>query len=387
MARIALVHDWLTGMRGGESVLEAISEIFPTAELFTLIRIPEKISPQLRAIPAHTSRLQKIPGAYTKYRHFLPFMPSLIESFDLEGFDLVISSSHCVAKGIIKPTQALHLSYVHAPMRYIWDRYEDYFGPGQASVPVRIAASLIRPSLQAWDRRASTQQRVDTLVANSHFIAEQIQTAYQREAQVIHPFANLERFHAPRNPGKNYLIVSAFAPYKRIDLAIRAFNQMRLPLHIVGAGQNEKQLRAMAGPTVQFLGSLSNEEIVRAYSECRALIFPGVEDFGITPIEAMAAGSPVIALKKGGALETVTEETGIFFDSPESDHPEALEQGLIAAIQKMERGPIQISETACRSRASQFSKQRFQSEFYQAVLKMWETSGRTSSHLFQTPEF
>ena len=377
MTRVALIHDWLTGMRGGEAVLEAIVELFPRAELFTLIATPEKISPQLRSLPTHTSWLQKIPKSEAKYRHFLPLMPSLIEGFDLSGFDLIVSSSHCVAKGIKKAPNAVHLSYVHAPMRYIWDRYDEYFGPGQASTAVRLAARIVRPSLQAWDLRVSSPARVNTLIANSHFIAEQIKNAYHRDAQVIHPFSSSERFSGPRNPGKAYLIVSAFAPYKRLDLAIRAFNRMKLPLKIVGSGQNEKSLREIAGPRIEFLGALSNAKVAQLYSECKALIFPGVEDFGITPLEAMAAGAPVIALKRGGVLETVTEETGIFFDSP-NKNPQAdeIESSLIEAVQKLESGQIKISEVACRTRAAWFSRDRFKSKLAGAIRETWKAAGK-----------
>jgi glycosyltransferase involved in cell wall biosynthesis len=360
MTRVAIIHDWLTGMRGGEYVLEAMAELFPQAELFTLLCIPEKISPALRALKCHTSWLQTIPLAQSKYRHFLPLMPGMIERFNLSEYDLILSSSHCVAKGVIKAPHAVHISYVHAPMRYMWDRYDEYFGPGQASLPVRLAAQSMRSYLQNWDRRVSAATRIDSLIANSDFIAQQIQAAYGRQAEVIHPFANLNRFQSPRKPGKNYLIVSAFAPYKRIDLAIQAFNQLELPLLIVGSGQNEKELKKMAGPTIQFLGSLSNEAIAQLYSECRALIFPGVEDFGITPIEAMAAGSPVIALKRGGATETITEKTGIFFE-------EQTPTGLIEAVRTLEQNPLQIIEQDCRERAAQFTKQNFQSQLMNSI--------------------
>ncbi|MGZ3700027.1 MAG: glycosyltransferase, partial [Bdellovibrionota bacterium] len=228
--KVALVHDWMTGMRGGEAVFEAIAELFPRADLFTLLYVPGKVSPTITTLKRHTSWLQKVPQAEKRYRSFLPLMPKMIERFDLQGFDLVISSSHCVAKGIRKPPGAVHVSYVHAPMRYIWDRYEDYFAPGRASAPVRLAARTVRGKLQAWDRAVSGADRVDVMIANSRFIASQIRAAYGREAQVIYPFADLTRFNQPRRVGKNYLMVTAFAPYKRVDVAIEAFNRLKLPL-------------------------------------------------------------------------------------------------------------------------------------------------------------
>ena len=374
--RIALVHDWLTGMRGGEYVLEAIAELLPQSELFTLLYVPGKVSPTLSALKRHTSGLQKVPGAATKYRHFLPLMPSLIESFDLSGFDLIVSSSHCVAKGIRKPKDAVHISYVHAPMRYIWDRYDEYFGPGQSSLPVRIAARLVRRRLQDWDRRSSSPERIDQLIANSHFIAQQIEAAYGRKSLVIHPFAQLDRFHHPRTVGHHYLIVTAFAPYKRIDLAIEAFNELKLPLLIVGSGQNEAKLKALAGPQIEFLGALSNAAIADLYARCKAFIFPGVEDFGITPIEAMAAGAPVIALQEGGATETVTEKTGVFF-SPQT--VEALKE----AILKIETGQVKIQASDCRARAQTFTRERFKSELAQTLLQVWTSKGKSQEELLK----
>lgn len=348
-------------MRGGEYVLEAIAELLPGAELFTLICIPERISPALAALPRHTSWLQGMPQAEKRYRSYLPLMPRMIESFDLTGFDLIISSSHCVAKGIRKPARSFHLSYVHAPMRYIWDRFDEYFGPGKASVPVRVAARLFRPGLQAWDRKVSQQDNVDFMIANSRFIASRIERAYGRKAdRVIYPFADLARFGKPRIPGDAYLMVGAFAPYKRVDLAIEAFNRLRLPLRIVGSGQDEARLRGLAGPTIEFLGALSNEEIEGLYSTCRAFIFPGLEDFGITPLEAMASGAPVIAYGEGGASETVIESTGILF------RPQTV-QALMHAVSRLERGEIAPREEDCRARAAEFTRARFQREFLSVV--------------------
>ena len=372
--RIALVHDWLTGMRGGEYVLEAIAELFPTAELFTLFAVPEKISPALAAFPRHTSWLQKVPSAEKRYRHFLPLMPSMIESFDLTGFDLVVSSSHCVAKGIRKPRGAVHISYVHAPMRYIWDRFDDYFGPGRSSPWVRAAALAVRKRLQNWDRASSARERVDLLIANSQFIASRIEDAYGRDAHVIHPFVDLERFKPGPTERSGYVMVGAFAPYKRVDLAIEAFNEMNLPLLIVGSGQDEEELRDLAGPTVQFLGALPNAEIETLLARSKALIFPGKEDFGITPLEAMASGTPVIAFGEGGILDTVTKETGLFFS-------EQTVGSLVKAVTSFERGEVKIDPKACRTQAEKFSRRSFQDKFSSVTRQAWSMAGKDEALL------
>ncbi len=366
--RVALVHDWLTGMRGGEKVLEAIAEIFPQSDLLTLLSVPGAVSPMLTTLPKKTSVLQKVPSIARRYRHFLPLMPWAIQRMDASGYDLIISSSHCVAKGIKKSPGAVHLSYVHAPMRYIWDRFDEYFGPGRASFAVRHAARLMRPSLQAWDRKVSQPERVDEIVANSQYIAQQVESAYERKAHVIYPFVEFERFTLPRRPGKNYLMLGAFAPYKRTDMAIEAFNRLKLPLLIVGSGQEEKRLKKMAGPTIDFLGNLSDDAVADLYSKCKAFVFPGIEDFGITPLEAMAAGAPVIALRRGGAAETVVDETGVFFEEPSVE-------GLMGAIRRFEAAP-EFSEHACRARAAQFGRKRFQEEFVQLVKQAWKRAGK-----------
>lgn len=367
--KVAFVHDWLTGMRGGEVVLEAISELFPRADLFTLLYVPGKISPQLTTLRRQTSWIQKLPAAESRYRYLLPLMPWTIEKFDLSSYDLIISSSHCVAKGVRRPSHAIHISYVHAPMRYIWDRFEDYFGKGRASFSVRIGAKFFRSFLQKWDRKVSSAERVDLLVANSQYIAEQIRIAYGRHSKVIYPFVDLRRFRVPRNPGRNYLMVTAFAPNKRVDLAIDAFNRLKLPLIIVGSGPEERKLKKLAGSTIDFLGPLKNDSIADLYSRARAFVFPGLDDFGITPLEAMAAGTPVIAYGKGGALETVTPETGLFFV------PQTVE-ALMDAVLKVERHQVQFSEFNCRKRAAHFSKERFQNEMKEAIVQVWIERGK-----------
>ncbi len=372
--KVALVHDWLTGMRGGEYVLEAIAELFPKSDLFTLIQVPGAISPILSTLKIHKSWLQKVPQAEKRYRYFLPLMPQMIDRFDLTGFDLVISSSHCVAKGIRKAPGAVHVSYVHAPMRYIWDRYEDYFGPGRAKFPVRLAAAAVRKRLQDWDKSVSTAERVDAMVGNSEYIARQLRELYGRDAKVIYPFAEQSRFTKPRLPGKCYLMVGAFAPNKRVDLAIEAFTRLKLPLLIVGSGPGQKALKKIAGPTIDFLGSLSNAAIADLYSKCRAFVFPGKDDFGITPVEAMASGAPVIAFGEGGACETVTPQTGVLFT------PQTVE-ALMEAVQKIETGAVVFSEADCRTRAALFTRERFQREFVGVVREAWAAAGKDPAPL------
>jgi glycosyltransferase involved in cell wall biosynthesis len=368
-AKVAVVHDWLTGMRGGEYVLEAILDLFPTATIHTLLRTCHGLSFRLSTAHCETSWMQHIPLAHLTYRALLPLMPSAIEAFDMKGYDLVISSSHCVAKGIRKDPNSVHVSYVHAPMRYMWDRFDDYFARRRASWPVRAAAHLFRNRLQRWDYGASQANRVDTLIANSSYIAEQIRRNYKRHATVVHPFVDLSRFHHPRRAGKHYLAVGAFAPYKRIDVAIEAFNKMGLPLNIVGTGQDGSRLRRIAGPTIRFLGNLSNQEIAALYATCRAFVFPGQEDFGITPLEAMAAGAPVIAYAAGGATETVTTKTGLLFAPQTAD-------ALIDAVNRLETGNVTFEETDCRSRAAQFTRAKFQKQFIAVVQHAWQQAGK-----------
>jgi glycosyltransferase involved in cell wall biosynthesis len=378
--RVAIVHDWLTGMRGGEYMLEAIAELFPRAELFTLLYVPGKISPVLTTLKRHVSPLQRVPAAEKRYRSFLPVMPWLIERFDLSAFDLVISSSHCVAKGVRKRPDAVHVSYVYAPMRYVWDRFDDYFGPGRSSAPVRLAARALRARLRAWDRGVSGPDRVDMIIGISRFIAGEIRGAYGRaDARVLYPFADLERFSAPRarpaGEARNHLMVGAFAPYKRVDLAIEAFNRLKLPLVIVGSGQDQERLRRLAGPTVEFLGALSNPAVADIYSKSRSLIFPGKEDFGITPLEAMASGLPVIAFGEGGAAETVkAPEAGWFFR-------EQTVESLMDAVRSYDDHYRSYSEAAARARAAEFTRKGFQDGFRELVREAWRNAGKDPAPL------
>jgi glycosyltransferase involved in cell wall biosynthesis len=353
--RVALVHDWLTGRRGGELVLAQLVRLFPASEIFTLLHVPGSVGPDVESRPIHTSALQRLPGIERRYRSMLPLMPAAIRAFDLRGFDLVVSSSHCVAKGARAPRGTPHLAYVHSPMRYMWDQFDAYFGPGRASLPVRFAAAAARAYLQGWDRRTAADP--DALVANSQHVARRIARFWGREADVVHPPVDLGRFTVQPEPrvqaeGGYFLWLGALAPYKRVDLAVEAFRRTGHVLWIAGDGQDARLLRAGLPPNVRWLGKVSDAEVPELYRGARALVFPGEEDFGIAPLEALAAGRPVIALGRGGALETLTPQTGIFFDAP------AVE-ALVDAVHRFEAAERSFDPARARARAELFSQERF----------------------------
>lgn len=353
-ARVALVHDWLITWRGGEKVLDAIAELFPEAPLYTLFHERGAMSPLVEQRRVVTSVLDRLPGARRRHRELLPLMPAAIRALDLGAVDLVISSSHCVAKGVRVPRGARHVSYVHAPLRYMWDRFDDYFGPGKATFPVRAAARALRPALQAWD--VLTADGVDRFIANSAHVAGQIRARYHRHARVIHPPVELERFTTQplTGPGQGgyFLCLGALAPYKRLDLAIEAFRRTGQPLWIGGSGQSRAWLRDLP-PNVKALGHVPDAQLPALYQGARALVFPGVEDFGITPLEAQACGRPVIAYAAGGALETVTPETGLFFHAQSSD-------ALVEALGRFDAFEAGFSPAAARAQATRFSRESFQ---------------------------
>jgi glycosyltransferase involved in cell wall biosynthesis len=353
--KVALVHDWLVTLRGGERVLEALCELFPSADVYTLIHQPGTMPPAIENRRIYTSFLQQIPGIHARYRHFLPLFPRAIESFQLQGYDLVLSSSHCVAKGIRKPPGAKHLSYVHAPMRYMWDLFDDYFGPGRASPPVRMAARAVRPWLQRWDRETSAG--VDRFIANSRNIAAKIHRFWERDAGVVHPPVDLERFCASSLEGTGqggyFLWLGAFAPYKRLDIALEAFRTLDTPLWVVGSGQEASRLTSgPLPPHICFLGNVPDAEVPALYRNARALLFTGEEDFGLTPLEAQATGRPVIAYAKGGVLETVTPRTGLFFTEQTPD-------ALAAAVRQFEAWETIFRPDEARAQAQRFSKAAF----------------------------
>jgi glycosyltransferase involved in cell wall biosynthesis len=338
--RVVLVHDWLTGMRGGEKVLESLCRLFPAAELVTLVHKPGSVSSLIADRRIRTSFVQWLPQATRRYRHYLPLFPTAVECLDLDDADLVVSTSHCAAKAVVAPGRAVHVCYCHSPMRYAWDQFEAYFGPARLGASGSAAVRPVMNWLARWDR--ATANRVDHFVANSRFVAGRIERYYNRRASVLYPPVDT-RFFTPGDGlrGPYFLVVSALVPYKRIEIAIGAAQQMGARLKIVGTGPDEAALRARAGSGVEFLGALSPEDLRAAYRGATALVLPAEEDFGIAPVESMACGRPVVALGRGGATETVvhgvtgwlveTASTAAFADAMAEADRRALDPAPIVA--------------------------------------------------------
>lgn len=325
--RVALIHYWLVGMRGGEKVLEALCEMFPQADIFTHVVVPERLSPILRQHRIITTSVARLPFAPKLYQKYLPFMPRALEEIDLTGYDLVISSEAGPAKGVIAPPDAPHLCYCHSPMRYLWDQYHTY-RQGAGWVTRQLMPQLAH-RLRSWD--VTSAARVDGFAANSSHVAARIRKYWGREADVVHPPVAVEDFApVPQTElGDFYLWAGELAPYKRPDLAVEAFTRMKKPLAVIGGPEKTRAaLAAKAGPNITFLGKVPFDVLRHHMARCKALIFPGEEDFGIVPVEVMASGRPVIAYGRGGALESVVEgETGLLFG----------EQSLEALIDAVER--------------------------------------------------
>lgn len=348
--RVALVHDWLNGMRGGERVLELLAELFPRSEIFTLLYQPGSSSAFLEDRPIHTSPLGRLPGAKRKHQIYLPFFPFWIEQFDLTGFDLVISTSHCVAKGVLAPPDAPHLCYCFAPMRYAYDQAAHYRKSVRPAF-LRPLWDVLLHGLRIWDGVSAA--RPDLFVGNSHHTANRIRRAYGREAEVVHSPVDLDAFPlSSQEPGDSYLVLSALVPYKRIDLAIEACNRAQKKLVVVGNGPEAKRLKALAGPTIEFRGYVAEEERAGLVAQSRALLFPGEEDFGIVPLEVNAAGRPVVGFGRGGLTETqVSGKTAVF-------HSEQTVDSLLEAIDELESKSFDPQEL--RRNAERFSHRAFQ---------------------------
>jgi glycosyltransferase involved in cell wall biosynthesis len=342
-------------MRGGEKVLLALARLFPQAPIFTLLHLKGAVHPELEARVARTTFLRHLPGVDRRYRHYLPLFPAAVATLDLGAFDLVVSSSHCVAKGVRVRPGAVHLSYCHTPMRYVWDRFDDYFGPGRTGRLSRALISLVAEGLRAWD--VATARGVDHFAANSAHVAARIRRHYGREAEVIPPPVDTEFFtpDPAAGPGDFLLVVSALAPYKRVELILEACRRTGRPLRIVGSGPEEARLRGMAPPEATFLGPVDDQTLRQLYRACRAVVMPGVEDFGIVPLEAMACGRPAVVFAQGGGPESVVrEETGLVFEEPTP-------ASLAAALDGLDRIPFDTIRL--RRRAEAFSTQAFLARF------------------------
>lgn len=347
--RVALIHYWLTKMRGGERVLENLVEMFPGADIFTHVYDPDGVSDIIRDCNVQTSFISKLPMARKHYQKYLPFMPRALEELDLSAYDLVISSESGPAKGVVPRPDAFHLCYCHSPMRYIWDLYPSY--RDSSGFLARQAFPHIAHKLRTWD--AASSMRVDQFVANSNFVAKRIEKYYRRPSEVVAPPIDIAEFAAARRskPDDYFLAAGEFVAYKRFDIAIEAFNKLGLPLVIVGDGEEKAALEAKAGPNISFVGRLDFKSLKARFGACQALVFPGEEDFGMIPVEVMAAGRPVIAYGRGGALDSVADgQTGVLF------HEQSVE-GLIAAVRKFQS--MSFDPDVLEAHAQTFDKQVF----------------------------
>ncbi|HKJ24758.1 MAG TPA: glycosyltransferase, partial [Myxococcota bacterium] len=364
--RVALVHDWLTGMRGGERVLEALCGMFPGADVHTLVHVPGATSPAIESHRIVASPLSRIPGVARHYRKLLPLFPWAAGRLEIAGYDLVVSTSHAFAKGVRVPAGTPHVCYCFTPMRYVWDQIDTYLGRGA----LRAAAMPLVAALRRWDRRTSAADRITRVIAISETVRERVRRCWGREASVIHPPVDVAGIRPDgAAPDPFFLLVGAFVPYKRESLVIEAFRGLDAELRVAGDGPLRAALQAEAPANVRFLGRVPDAELARLYARCRALVYPQVEDFGIVAVEAQAAGRPVVAFGAGGATETVVglddatparPATGIFFHAPT---PEALR----AAIARFEVEEKRFDPAAIRRHAEAFSLDRFRTEMGAAL--------------------
>lgn len=367
---VACVHDWLTTYVGSERVVESVLELFPDAPLYTLVYRPEQFANTIFATrEIHTSFIERLPGGREKYRRYLALMPLAIEQFDLGAYDVVISSCHAVAKGVLTRADQLHISYIHTPIRYAWDLQFQYLREAKLERGLKSwVARAVLHYIRQWDVLAAN--RVDVFVANSHYVASRIRKTYRRDAQVIYPPVDVERFAARAQRDDFYLAVSRFVPYKKLDLIVEAFTRLGRPLVVIGEGPDDEKIRREAGGNVQFLGWQPVEGVKGYMERCKAFMFAADEDFGIAPVEAQAAGAPVIAYSRGGVTETVIpDETGLFF------HEQNVES-LMEAVRRFEADPRRFDPQRIRANAERFSKARFKSEFQALVDREWAKFGR-----------
>ena len=359
--KLAITHDWLTVPGGAEKVVKRWYDLYPESKIHTTVYDKERIGhifDEERVVP---SFMQNVPFARKHYTKMLTLMPRAFEEFDMGGCDVVLSSSSSCAKGVITGPDTVHIAYIHTPMRYAWDLYHEYYG--SAGALARLVMRRTMPAIRQWD--VINSSRVDHFIANSRFVARRIRKYYRREADVIHPPVDTA-YYTPGESGPEdyYLILSRFVPYKRIDMAIEACNRLNRRLVVIGGGSQEKQLKEMAGPTIEFTGVISDEKVREYYRNCRAFLFPGLEDFGITPVEAQACGRPVIAYGRGGALDTVIPaKTGVLFARQETE-------SLMLAMEEFEAADW--DSKAIRKHAEGFSNERFDREIAAYVTEKWE---------------
>ena len=372
--KIAFICDWLTGTRGGERCLEAMCEVYPDADIFTLVHFPGSVSKTIESHKIYTSFIQRLPGNSKTFRRYLPLFGHAIRKFDLSKYDFVLSFSHCVAKSIIVPDHVPHICYCHTPMRYAWHMRHEYLSVYKG--PKKWAAGIMLNYLKSWDKKTSVG--VTHFIANSKNIRNRIKDAYDRNSTVIYPPVDCDRFTPSGHSDGYYLIVSALVPYKKIDLAVKAFNDTYRKLLVVGNGSELENLKAMASANITFVENASDDQVVEYMRKCSALIFPGEEDFGIVPLEAQACGKPVIAFARGGALETViglnqsqaeaSNATGIFFYEQNSET-------LCNAIQLLEKKSDMFDANKCRDNAIRFDR----SVYKQTIQKFIENVTKVSN--------
>lgn len=379
-ARVAIVHEWLGPYGGSEQVVVGMLEAFPQADLFSIVHDPELLrGTPLEKVPVRTTFIQTLPRARKNYQAYLPLMPLAVEQLNLRPYDLVLSSSHAVARGILTGTDQLHVSYTHTPMRYAWDLYQDYLtGSGMDRGIKTLLTRPVLHYLRLWDVAAAN--RVDVHLANSCYVARRIAKLYRRPARVLYPPVDIERYRPDLSRKDFYTAVSRLVPYKRMDVISEAFTRMRKPLVIIGDGPEFEKVKRAAGPNVKMLGHQPDEVVADHLQRARAFVFAADEDFGITPVEAQAAGSPVIAYRKGGALETVAgwpdpAATGVFF---EEQTPEALER----AVKVFEANERVFDPARCRENAERFGWERFGQELRAIMEEIWRRfrSGEALEH-------
>lgn len=362
--KIAIMHDFLQTFGGAERVALAIAEIYPEAPIYTLT-YNQKLDPWFGKRKIITSYLQKWSWIPTKY--LIPFYAQAVESLNFNDFDVVISSSHSFAKNILTNPDTIHISYIHSPMRYIWDSWHTHLASQKVIWPGKLIVTNLLHHLRLWDRLGAS--RVDQYIANSNYVGERIRKFYRRDSVTIYPSVDVDKIQLAQENNGHFIVIARLSPYKKLDLVIQACNELKLPLVVIGTGEQEAELKKLAGPTVTITGWIDDEQKFKYIQESRALIFPGDEDFGIVPVELQAAGKPVIAYGKGGCLETVIDgKTGLFF--PEQT-VESIKQAITQFIEREgEFDPKVISE-----HAQKFSRTRFQTEIKQLVDKLWSQHG------------